>query len=132
MTAAAALRNIQILEDEKLVENSASTGAYFLEQLKSLKDDHPLIGDVRGIGMMLAIELVSDRESKKGFPSEFRIGERLADKFSENGLILRPGGSVINLSPSLCATTSDIDEISGVLDRAIGEIETEFDQDKGA
>jgi adenosylmethionine-8-amino-7-oxononanoate aminotransferase len=126
VTAAAALKNIEIIENENLVQNAANTGAYFLEQLKSLKDDHPSIGDVRGIGFLLAIELVSDRVTRTGFPAEFQLGERMNEKFREQGMILRTGGNIINLSPPLCATTSDVDEIVSGLDRVIGEIEVEI------
>ena len=68
VTAAAALSNIEIIETEGLVQNSAETGAYFLDRLQGLKEEHQIVGDVRGIGLLLAIELVSDRETKEHFP----------------------------------------------------------------
>ena len=85
-----------------------------------------MIGDVRGIGLMLAVELVTDRETKARFPKEFDLAGRLAAKFREAGLILRPGGNVISISPPLCITRPDVDEILSVLDRVIGEIEVEI------
>lgn len=130
VTSAAAVRNIEILESENLVDNSRDVGAYFLDGLKELKEKHELIGDVRGIGLMLAIELVTDRESKARFPSEFGLSGRLIGKFRRSGLILRPGGNIISISPPLCITRPDVDEIVSVLDRVIGEIEVEFKQDK--
>ena len=68
VSAAASLKNIEIIESEGLVENSARVGAYFKQQLEGLAVDHPLVGDVRGIGLLLAVELVSDRKTKAGFP----------------------------------------------------------------
>lgn len=126
VTAAAALKNIEIIENENLVENAASTGAYFLEQLRSLMNDHTMIGDVRGIGFLIGVELVADRETKEAFPSELNLGERLTEKFRQQGMILRTTGQTIGLNVPLCTTPSDVDEIVARLDRAFGEVESEL------
>ena len=126
VTAAAALKNIEILEGEGMVDNSAQTGAYFLEQLHGLKEEHAIIGDVRGLGLLLGIELVSDGETKAEYPEEVRLGERLTEKFRQQGLILRGGGRTIGMGPPLCITRSDVDEIVAGIDRALGEIEDEL------
>ena len=126
VTAAAALRNIQIIEDEGLVQNSADVGAYFLDQLHLLREDHSIIGDTRGLGLMLAIDLVSDRETKAEFPTEFHLEDKLNERFESQGMILRTGGNVINLSPPLCIKRGEVDEIVTNLDRAIGEVEQEY------
>ena len=124
VTAAAALRNIQILEDEGLVENSDRVGAYFLEQLRSLQDDHPIIGDVRGIGLLLGVEFVEDRDTRARFPAEVELGDRLNRAFAEEGLILRtPSGNMLAMGPPLCTSAADVDEIVERLDRAIGNVE---------
>ena len=129
VSAAAALKNIEILLSEGMVENSAQTGAYFLEQLEGLKGDHPIIGDVRGLGLLLGIELVSDRKTKTHFSSEMRIGERLTEKFRQQGLLLRARDHVVGIGPPLCTTRSDVDEIVDGVDRAIGELERELSLD---
>ena len=127
VTSAAALKNIEIMESEGMVRNSAETGAYFLEQLHGLKDDHPIIGDVRGLGLMVAVELVSDRETKERFSPDLHLRERLIAKFEQQGLILRPiTAELITMSPPLCITRSEVDEIVVGLDRTLGEIETEL------
>ena len=126
VAAAAALKNIEILENEGMVQNSALMGAHFLAQLHSLKDEHTMIGDVSGLGLLLGIELVSDRETRAGFPPESRLGERLNEKFRENGLILKTSGRIIGLGPPLCITRDDVDEIVAGLDRALGEIENDL------
>ena len=126
VTAAAALKNIEIIETEGLVDNSARTGAYFLEQLRGLKEEHPIIGDVRGVGLQLGIELVSDRNTKAGFPSALRVGERLTEKFRRQRLILRASEHTITMGPPLCITRADVDEIVLAIDRALGEIENEL------
>ena len=126
VTAAVALKNIEIIERENLVQNSADVGAYFLQQLEGLKEEHPIIGDVRGIGLLLGVELVSDHETRDPFPPQLKIGERLTQKFQERGLILRCGGKTINIGPPLCLTTSDVDEIAGGIDQSLGELEDEL------
>ena len=126
VTAAAALKNIEIIENEGMVQNSADTGEYFLDQLEQLMDEHPIIGDVRGIGLLVGIEIVADRESKITFPAELKIGKRLTQKFRKNGLILKAGPSTIGMGPPLCTTPSDVDDIVAAMDRAIGELEDEL------
>ena len=120
MAAAASLKNIEIIETEGLVENSARMGNYLLDGLEELKEKHAVIGDVRGLGLMCGLEIVRDRQTKEYFPTEADLGTRLTQGFSENGLILR-GGDVINLAPPLCVTTSEIDEILSALDRVVGQ-----------
>ena len=66
--AAAALANINIIESEDLVENSAEMGAYMLEQLHSLEPEHPMIGNVRGLGLLACVEVVKDRTPRSGSP----------------------------------------------------------------
>ena len=125
VTAAAALKNIEIIESEGLVQNSADMGAYLLEELHSLQEKHPIIGEVQGLGLLLGIRLVSDRETKAQFPAEARLSDRLTEGFRRQGLILRPttDGSTIVLAPPLCVTRSDVNDIVGGLDRAFGETE---------
>ena len=126
VAAAAAVKNIEILESEGMVENSAQTGAYFLEQLRGLKEDHTMIGDVRGIGLLLGIELVSDQKTRARFAPESRIGERLTEKFREQGLLLTAWDHAVSVGPPLCTTRSDVDEIVQGFDRAFGSLEREL------
>ena len=126
VTAAAGLKNIEILETEGLVDNSARMGAYFLEQLNGLKEDHPMIGHVRGTGLLLSIELVRDRKTRERFAPELRLGERLSEKFRLQGLLLRVPLHAINLGPPLCITAGEVDEIVAGLDSGLGEIEREL------
>ena len=68
VAAAASLRNIQIMEDEDMVGNSARMGRYLLDGLEELKEKHSIIGDVRGLGLLCGLEIVKDRETKEYFP----------------------------------------------------------------
>jgi len=127
VSAAAALKNIEIIEAENLVQNAATVGEYFKESLLYLKGKQPLIGDVRGLGLLLSVELVSDSATKKGFPKEFKIGDRLNEKFRENGLIFRVGSEILNLGPPLCITEPEVDEIIEALDRSLTELQREWE-----
>ena len=126
VSAAAALKNIEIIEREGMVQNSREVGEYLKEQLQGLMGDHPIIGDVRGIGLLLAIELVTDRESKKPFSEDQKIHERLNERFKKYGLILRMGGSIISIGPPLCITRAEVDEIVHALDLSLWEVEGEL------
>ena len=126
VSAAAALKNIEIIEEENLVKNAAKVGKYFKESLLDLKNKQPLIGDVRGLGLLLSVELVSDSVTKEGFPKEFKIGDRLNGKFRENGLIFRVGSEILNLGPPLCITELEVDEIIEALDRSLMELQREW------
>ncbi len=119
VAAAASLRNIQIMEDEGLVENSARMGTYLLDGLNELKEKHSIIGDARGLGLFCALELVKDRETKEQFPPEAELGSRITQALAENGILLR-GGEITNIAPPLCVTAGEIDDIVSALDRVIG------------
>ena len=127
VSSAAALKNIEIIETENMVENSAEVGAYFKEQLEGLKDDHPTVGDVRGLGLLLAMELVSDRATKAKFPPEAKLPARLNRAFRKNGLLLRVAGEVFTIGPSLCITRQEVDEIVHAIDQSLGEVEADLD-----
>ena len=120
------LKNIEILENEHMVENSAQVGAYFKEQLEGFKGDHPIVGDVRGRGLLLAMELVKDRETKERFPKEAKIADHLNESFQKHGLIFRTGGDVVSIGPPLCITRDEVDEIIHAMDLSLWELEGEL------
>ncbi len=123
VSAAASLKNIEIIEDEGMVENAAEVGAYFKEQLEGMKGDHPSIVDVRGIGLLLAMELANDASTGREFEPEDRVAERLNESFKRHGLILRTPGPIINMGPPICITRSEVDEIVHALDLSLWELE---------
>ena len=125
VVSAAALANIKILEEENMIGNSAAMGAYLLEQLEDVKGDHPIVGDVRGLGLLATIEIVKDRDTKERFPAELDLNDKLAEKFHRRRLIVRPRGT-ITLSPPLCVTRDEIDEIVEGIDGVLGETEREL------
>jgi taurine-pyruvate aminotransferase len=126
VAAAVALRNIEILLEEKLAERSAENGAYLLDGLRGLMKRHQWIGDVRGKGLYAGVELVTDRASKAIMPAA-KI-KRLVERCQDKGLIVgRSGGgrhlgNTIVLAPPLVLTRPEIDRIVAVLDEAIPEV----------
>ncbi len=119
--AAAALKNIEVLEDEDLVGNSARQGSYFLESMKELKQKHEVIGDVRGLGLFIGVDLVKDRETKEPFGSDSDIGLRIGDGMAARSMIFRTYQSSMSFGPPLCITRSEVDDIVRALDESIGD-----------
>ncbi|MCP3731049.1 aminotransferase [Sphingomonas sp. MG17] len=113
LCAAAGLANLQILEDEKLVDHARDTGAYFQQRLRQCFAQMPHVGEVRGVGMLGAIEFVADVEAKTRFAPERKVGAQLAAACLEQGVISRamPHGDILGFAPPLVATRADIDEI---------------------
>jgi adenosylmethionine-8-amino-7-oxononanoate aminotransferase len=126
VSSAAALKNIEILEDEGLVANAATVGAYFKEQLQGLMTDHPVIGDVRGSGLLLGLELVSDRKTKENFDPELGVPASLSAKVQKQGLWYRAGEGTMNFGPPLCITKAEVNEIVHAVDLAFWELEGEL------
>ena len=123
VTAAVALRNIDIIQSENMVENSRRVGEYMLERLNDLAADHPIVGNVRGKGLLMGMEFVADRDTRTRFPKDVQLGKRLSDAFESEGLILRAGDERVSLGPPLCVTREDADEIVRKLDRALAAVE---------
>ena len=126
VSAAAALKNIEIIESEGLARNAAETGAYFKDRLNELADRFRFIGDVRGLGLMLTVELVSDRETKECFPKSLGIGELLTERFNREGLLLEASNQMISFYPPLCITRSEVDEIVAGVSVALAETASEL------
>ena len=121
VASAAALKNIEIMENEGMVANAAKQGAYLLDGLKELKDKYLMIGDVRGLGLFCGIELVADRETKEYFPASADLANRITQGFAENGLLLR-GGDRMNVAPPLCITSSEVDELVTIMDKVFDQV----------
>ncbi len=126
--AAAAMANLDILLGEDLVGNAARVGEYFQAQLRARFAEHPLVGDVRGVGLMAGVELVADRATRRPFDPETRVGQRVAQRCYEEGLIVRalPAGHVLAFSPPLCITRAQVDEILDRFGRGLDAVADEL------
>jgi 4-aminobutyrate aminotransferase len=118
VTARAALTTIAIIEDENLVDNAARIGALALDRLHAMKDRHPLIGDVRGRGMLIGIELVTDRARKSPAAD---AAEAVLYRALDQGLSFKTTmGNVLTLTPPLITTEGEMMQALDILEAAIG------------
>src|SRR5215470_2634276 len=118
---AVGLANLDIMEREGLVENSAAMGAYLRDCLRERLADNPFVGDIRGAGLMVAVEFVADRKSRRFFDPQTEPHRVVARKALEEGVLVRalPYADVTSFSPPLCITLSDIDEVVERYGRAV-------------
>lgn len=115
---AVALKNLEILEREGLVERAARMGERLLKGLQTLSA-LPAVGDVRGLGLMCGVELVADKATKAPFPPERKVGERVRGAAEARGLFTRIRGDVILLAPPLVVAEAQVDRIVQILGEAI-------------
>lgn len=116
LSCAAALTTLRLLENG-LMDNATRMGEYLLSRLREMMDRHPHIGDVRGRGLMIGVEIVRDRESKERFKE---LRDRIVDTAFEHGLLLLGAGpNTIRVVPPLTVNQAEIDEALTILDRVI-------------
>ncbi|WP_410010520.1 aminotransferase class III-fold pyridoxal phosphate-dependent enzyme [Phyllobacterium zundukense] len=126
VSAAVALACLEIYERERLPENSKVVGAHLLNGLDALRE-HPWVGDVRGKGLLAAIELVANRETRESFDPRLNVSQLVRRKAYENGLIVRAfSDNVIGLAPPLVVGEGDIDQMLDRLARAICAAQTDL------
>ncbi len=131
---AAGLAVQRIIEREGLVERAATQGHHLRKGLQRLAASHPTIGDVRGLGLMLGIELVADQSTKEPYPADERVSQRLQRLAFARGLEVYPGsghvdgtsGDQVIIAPPLIISDSQIQELLGMLDAALGDLEEEL------
>jgi adenosylmethionine-8-amino-7-oxononanoate aminotransferase len=118
VACAAALANIEIIQNEGLVSHSAQLGQHFRKRLEELYK-YPIVGDVRGMGTLWAVELVSDRDKRESFSG--RAGG-FVSKFCRNAdMILRANGDIIVLAPALIMTNEQADDMIALIDQALAQ-----------
>ena len=124
---AAALENLRIIEQDQLLLNVQEMGAYLMERLHELKDKYQVIGDVRGKGLFVGLELVKDRQTKE--PVDESVPMRVAADCLSQGVLIgrtnrsfREYNNTLTLSPALIATRDDLDEVVSALDTAFSNL----------
>jgi putrescine aminotransferase len=115
---AVALRNLRIIEEEGLVERAAVLGDRLLTGLKTLGALDG-VGDVRGKGMMAAVELVADKTTKQPYPADANVGARVYQEMLKRGLFTRVLGDMILLAPPLVSTEEQIDQIVAIIGESV-------------
>ncbi|MBI2815782.1 MAG: aspartate aminotransferase family protein [Acidobacteria bacterium] len=119
VSCAAALANIELFRCEKLAECSAIKGRRVIEKLRRVSDKHATIGEVRGLGLMIGVELVSDRDAKT---PDAAAAERVQDRMLEQGFLIGVGGAygnVLRIQPPLVTPDEDLDRAVEALDKAL-------------
>jgi 4-aminobutyrate aminotransferase / (S)-3-amino-2-methylpropionate transaminase / 5-aminovalerate transaminase len=124
ISCAAAIANIEVMHDERLSDESARKGARTMDQLRELATRHPLIGEIRGLGLMIGIELVTDRTTKE--PAKAQAA-RVRQLCREDGVLVGVGGqsgNVVRFQPPLVIDEGALDQAVATLDRALTTVES--------
>jgi len=122
VTSVAARAVIEVIEEDNLMENTHVVGGYFRQKLEELQQKYPLIGEVRGMGMMQALELVKDRQTKEPAAQETNS---VLEAARNNGLLVGKGGmyaNVIRMAPPMNISKADVDEGIRLLDKSFSEV----------
>ena len=121
LACAAGLAALKIVEDEDLPNNAREVGAYFLEQLMPLIDAYKIIGDIRGKGLMIAIEMVEDRGTRVPLAPDDPFVGALSATAMKYGLIVRGIANKLIISPPLIFTKEHVDEAVAVINKVFAE-----------
>lgn len=122
--AAAGVANLKLIDDLNLVENARITGAYFNQAMQNALGNHPHVGEVRGEGIMCAIEFVEDKASRKRYEPMGKIGPQVAAALFKRGVIGRamPQGDILGFAPPLCLTKEEADLIVAAAKQAVDDV----------
>lgn len=122
--AAAGVANLRLIDELNLVANAGKTGAYLNSALKDAVGDHGHVGDVRGEGMLAAVELMPDRDHHRFFDADEKVGPRIAAALLDDGVIARamPQGDILGFAPPFCLTKAQADEIAAKTARAVQSV----------
>lgn len=125
--AAAGLANLKVLEDDNMLENVRNVGGYMQKRLRETFADHPMVGEVRGDGLLAAIEFVADKKSKTFFDPALKVGVKMSMATLANGVISRamPHGDMLGFAPPFCITESEVDEIIDAVSKALERVSVE-------
>jgi len=121
VTCVAAKATIDLIEEDRLMDNAETAGKRFREGLNALQEKHASIGDVRGMGLMVGVELVKDRKTKEPAGD---LASKVLELSRANGLVIGKGGlyaNVLRMSPPLNISTADIDQAVSILDKSLEE-----------
>jgi len=126
LCAAAGVANLELIDELGLVENAGKVGAYLNAGLRDALANHRHVGEVRGDGMLAAVEFVADRDDRIFFDPARKIGMQLAAAMLERGVIARamPQGDILGFAPPLCLSKGEADEViaaaAGAVDAVFG------------
>ncbi len=122
--AAAGVANLKLIDEMALVANAGEVGPYFKQQMTKAIGDHANVGDVRGEGLMMAVELVADKEKREFLDPSLGTGPKIAAALLKRGVIARamPQGDILGFAPPLCLTKAEADTVVGAMSEAVSEV----------
>ncbi|MCB1834961.1 MAG: aminotransferase class III-fold pyridoxal phosphate-dependent enzyme, partial [Geminicoccaceae bacterium] len=122
--AAAGVANLGLIDELGLVGNAGETGTFLRAALRDALGDHPHVGDVRGEGMMCAVELVKDRDDRRFYDASEKTGPAVAAAMLARGVIARamPEGDIIGFAPPLCLSRAEAERVASVAGDAVREV----------
>ncbi|RKY02355.1 MAG: hypothetical protein DRP54_01945 [Spirochaetes bacterium] len=123
MACAAIVASIEVIQEERLLEHALKLGEYFNKRMNEMKENHPIVGDVRGKGCLLGIELVKDRDSKEPFE---KAGKMVYKKAFSKGLVWVPSRHVLRLSPPIIIPEKLAAKGMDIIEESIYEVEKEL------
>jgi adenosylmethionine-8-amino-7-oxononanoate aminotransferase len=129
VACAAALKNLEIFEREGLVQQSAEKGDYIYERLEGLRS-HPSVGDVRGLGLFCAIEIVQNKATKSKWSKESGFTKKVDERINAKGMLTRTW-DVLHVAPPLTTTKEELDRIVQIIDESLTETEAEYESEIG-
>jgi L-2,4-diaminobutyrate transaminase len=132
ISVAAANANLDVIEKDQIVQHVAQQDSYLRKTLAEAVKACPYIAEVRGVGMLAAIEFVADPATKTRFDASARVGAKMSAACLKNGLIARamPHGDILGFAPPLITTREEIDEIAAIVKNSVTEV-TELLQQNG-
>ena len=130
IAAAVAVANLEVMRRDRLFERAADTGAYLQASLRDSFADHPLVGEVRGIGLIAGIELVADKETRAPFDAGLLVGRRLSNHLLRLGLISRAMRDTLAFSPPLILERADVEEIVAIFKEGLDLLTTELEAER--
>ena len=121
LCAAAGVANLELVDELDLVRNAGEVGAYFNTALKDAVGGHAYVGEVRGEGLLAAVEFVRDRDDRVFFDASQKVGPRIAAALLDQGVIARamPQGDILGFAPPLCLTRAESDQVVDATRRAV-------------
>ena len=121
--AAAGVANLKLIDELNIVANAGEVGTYFTQAMREAVGDHRHVGEVRGAGMLCAVEFVEDKDSRTFFAPDKKIGAKVVAALLNRGIIARamPQGDIAGFAPPLCLTREQADTVVGALAQAVKE-----------
>ena len=122
--AAAGVANLTLIDSLNLIQNASQIGAYLNEAMTQALGDHAHVGDIRGEGMLCAVEFIADRADRKFFDAGDKVGPRIAAALAAKGVIGRamPQGDILGFAPPFCLTRAEADEVVAKTAEAVAEV----------